>query len=64
MEGKSIGIINYGEQRYDPEETKPKILFSIKNFEDIPTSKHSSHTVYPLKIETSYKQWVIKERYR
>lgn len=63
MEGKGIGIIKYGKPNYDNEEAKPKIMFSVRTFEDIQVTRHSSYTVYPLRVETSYKQWIVKHRY-
>lgn len=63
METKGIGILTFGQARYYREETKPKIRFSVSNYEEVQLSRHKSYTVYLLKIETSYKQWVVKHRY-
>jgi len=60
METKDIPIMSVVQQKYEP---NPKIVFSIANYEEIEKSKHSSYTIYILKIETSYKQWTVNCRY-
>ena len=63
METKGNNSVILGNNSYSLDEPKPKILFSVHRFEDVQETKHDSHTIYPLKIETSYKQWVVKHRY-
>ena len=63
MESKGAGTSRSSTPPLDPEEGKPKIYFTINSYEDVPISIHNSYTIYPLKIETSYKQWIVKHRY-
>lgn len=58
-----MGVMNFGSPTYESEDSRPKIYFSITSFENVNVSRHNSYTVYPLRIETSYKQWVVKHRY-
>ena len=63
MESKFVGTSGDSNSLLDVDSDRPKICFSIWSYEDVPISMHNSFTVYPLKIETSFKQWVVKHRY-